>query len=229
MLTESTGKHFLDSGMKSNRYWQDNQSKTIEDFRKDNKIVEWYIYNNKLQVDITYPLFKFMSKNLIYNREQTQELKKYEKEDQSYVEDIMDYVQNTFGINEEQFNKKFFNTYNMEEVKLSQCIQFFFVEEHNYVVIQIHNGCDIRGGYTKPIVFDTDHYEDFFCSLLDTGTVYDPNSQNTYDFTEQIELDFVIKKDNHYVNVDGDKVIKGNDDYVLDGNDLITPNGQLVR
>ena len=32
MITENTGTHFLDSGMDSNRNWQRNQKKTIEDF-----------------------------------------------------------------------------------------------------------------------------------------------------------------------------------------------------
>lgn len=32
MLTENTGKHFLDSGGSSNRHWQRNQVKTLDDF-----------------------------------------------------------------------------------------------------------------------------------------------------------------------------------------------------
>ena len=32
MLTESTGKHFLDSGGDNSRHWQRNQKKTINDF-----------------------------------------------------------------------------------------------------------------------------------------------------------------------------------------------------
>ena len=39
MLTENTGKHFLDSGGSSNRHWQRNQEKTIEDFMNEEEQV----------------------------------------------------------------------------------------------------------------------------------------------------------------------------------------------
>ena len=35
MLTESTGTHFLDSGGATGRHWQQNQKRTLEDFKKD--------------------------------------------------------------------------------------------------------------------------------------------------------------------------------------------------
>jgi hypothetical protein len=46
------------------------------------------------------------------------------------------------------------NTYN-EECLLSQTLLFtyFELENEEYVVLQIHGGCDVRGGYTMPQVF----------------------------------------------------------------------------
>ena len=35
MLTESTGTNFLDSGGDNGRFWQRNQLRTLEDFKKD--------------------------------------------------------------------------------------------------------------------------------------------------------------------------------------------------
>ena len=35
MLTESTGKHMLDSGGDNNRHWQRNQQKSLEDFENE--------------------------------------------------------------------------------------------------------------------------------------------------------------------------------------------------
>ena len=35
MLTENTGKHFLDSGGDDNRGWQKNQKKTLQDFEDE--------------------------------------------------------------------------------------------------------------------------------------------------------------------------------------------------
>jgi hypothetical protein len=51
------------------------------------------------------------------------------------------------------------NTYNGEDL-LSQTIQYVYFEvpelNEAYVVLQIHGGCDVRGGYTAPKVFVLD-------------------------------------------------------------------------
>ena len=38
MLTEDTGKHFLDSGGENGRHWQYNQKKSIKDFMNEPEI-----------------------------------------------------------------------------------------------------------------------------------------------------------------------------------------------
>lgn len=47
------------------------------------------------------------------------------------------------------------NTYN-HECSLDQTIQFtsFTVDYQEYVVLQVHGGCDVRGGYTNPKLFE---------------------------------------------------------------------------
>ena len=47
------------------------------------------------------------------------------------------------------------NTYN-EENLLDQTLQFvyFIIDRQDYVVLQVHGGCDVRGGYTDPQVFE---------------------------------------------------------------------------
>lgn len=48
------------------------------------------------------------------------------------------------------------NTYNGEDL-LSQTIQYVYFEvegQGGYVLLQIHGGCDARGGYTKPRAFE---------------------------------------------------------------------------
>ena len=227
MLTENTGKHFLDSGMENDRHWQQNRLKTIKEFKLQNKIVEWNIYNEKLECSVSYPVFRFLVDNLNYNEEQTKELRKYEKPDRTYLEDILDYVENTFEITE----PKSFNTYEMEECSLSQVIQFSFIEygEKNYVILQVHNGCDVRGGYTKPVVFDSEDFEDFMCALSSTSRVYDPYKKETYYLLDLPELDFVVFKDDHYENELGDIVDGEGKDYVLEGTNLMTHNDELVE
>jgi hypothetical protein len=60
------------------------------------------------------------------------------------------------------------NTYN-EENLLSQTIQFtaFTLEHEEYVVLHVHGGCDVRGGYTMPQVFTDGSFSD--CAIFDYG------------------------------------------------------------
>jgi hypothetical protein len=46
------------------------------------------------------------------------------------------------------------NTYN-DECSLSQTLQFIYaeVDGEEFVLLQVHGGCDVRGGYTAPKVF----------------------------------------------------------------------------
>jgi hypothetical protein len=77
------------------------------------------------------------------------------------------------------------NTYNGEDA-LSQTIQYVYFElcdgiessSYNrfrngevYVVLQIHNGADVRGGYTAPKVFKVDSDYGDQCSLFDNARV----------------------------------------------------------
>ncbi|MEM4036040.1 MAG: hypothetical protein QXU97_05480 [Fervidicoccaceae archaeon] len=63
------------------------------------------------------------------------------------------------------------NTYNFECNLLSQVLQgiTFKVGDDYYVMLQVHNGCDVRGGYTKPRFFKlaVDEYDfyDAMCSV----------------------------------------------------------------
>ena len=63
------------------------------------------------------------------------------------------------------------NTHDDEHVSIDQIIQFdcIDIDGDKYVVIQSHNGCDIRGGYSAPYIFKINHYEDFVMSLETCG------------------------------------------------------------
>lgn len=63
------------------------------------------------------------------------------------------------------------NTYNHESL-LSQTIQyvFFTVDKEPYVIVQVHGGADVRGGYSKPHIFAVS--EDDYISNVARGTIY---------------------------------------------------------
>jgi len=46
MLTESTGKHFLDSGGEDGRYWQRNQKRSFKDFQNEPEIYKDDYFDN---------------------------------------------------------------------------------------------------------------------------------------------------------------------------------------
>ena len=60
------------------------------------------------------------------------------------------------------------NTYNGDEY-VSQTLQFMcFTDSYNdYVLLQIHGGCDVRGGYTAPRVFEINDI-DYFLMYMDS-------------------------------------------------------------
>lgn len=60
------------------------------------------------------------------------------------------------------------NTYNGES-DLDQVLQFetIIVGQVPYIMLQAHTGCDVRGGYTKPIVALMQDYEYFFSFTVD--------------------------------------------------------------
>lgn len=64
------------------------------------------------------------------------------------------------------------NTYNGEEY-VSQTLQFLCFTDglNDYVLLQIHNGCDVRGGYTTPKVFEINDI-DYFLLYMDTTDIY---------------------------------------------------------
>ena len=163
MLTESTGTHFLDSGMGSNRHWQRNQKKTLEDFRNQPYIKQDSVYPE----EITKSLFHHLNESLIYNEELTLNYKQHLEDSNR-----MDNMEVVYSLIKYQYktDSKWVNTYNYDSV-LSQVIQFAYIGndfyDSDFIVLSIHNGADVRGGYTDYKVFDVE-----FDSLLNDSPEY---------------------------------------------------------
>lgn len=185
MLKENTGIHFLDSGSAYGRHWEQNQK---IDYSKT-KSVQLEVWAD--QVMIQKSVFYFLVEHL----EITKESKKYQKlfdlyekghytqflkragdkieeyaraegyitkHDKSWLQ-IMREFGNMMG--EESWTE---NTYNFETI-LSQDIQYtiFTTDEGDFILLQVHNGTDIRGGYTVPHIFEIYDYHDFIRDMSD--------------------------------------------------------------
>lgn len=156
MLTENTGSHFLDSGGAYGRHWERNQELTIEDFEAEPE--ESYTYNkdsNYLERRVS--VFHFLSQldtDWICEEFNNMPCKDWDSDGEMY------------GVSDAQWRwltskceveiGHTFNTYNGDS-DLSQVLQGSWLTLNGdvYLLLQIHGGCDVRGGYTNAKLFTT--------------------------------------------------------------------------
>ena len=160
MLTENTGKHFLDSGGEDGRNWQRNQKKTLEDFEN-----EEYISKDE-DGYITKSLFHHLKESCEYLPDITEQFNNWINEDKYH------WIDNENGRSHviadvEEFMEEFVYpvdkaectyTYNFDNC-LSQNIQWIScgdLYQNNIIALCIHNGADARGGMTDYKFFKID-------------------------------------------------------------------------
>jgi len=118
----------------------------------------------------TIDAFHFLVDRLSITPE-SEELEKkfeqYDKEhpDDGYLQKMEDFANQENDEDEGEVYTE--NTYNRDDI-LSQGLQYtaFRKNDKTFILLQIHGGCDIRGGYTKPYVFEADGEE------LDSNFIY---------------------------------------------------------
>ncbi len=165
MLTENTGRHMLDSGGTDGRRWQRNAMKSLDDFKKDpeatveagdwpevSKSTFWHLVSNlKHDPDLTAAYWMFDEA----------------RPDDWYSETIEAWL-DKLGVADEGDGDFYsarwsFNTYNFDGWLVDQTLQgtFFELGNEGYLILQVHGGADVRGGYTKPQVFITQGRDEF--------------------------------------------------------------------
>lgn len=167
MLIENTGTHPLDSGGAYGRAWERNQGKTIEDFEAEPE--ESFTYDRDCNcLDRRVSVFHYLS--------------------QLETDWVCDYFNempcqdwdadgNVYGVSKAQWdwlNSKCevkvnygFNTYNRDS-DLSQILQgsWLTINDEQYLLLQIHGGCDARGGYTNAKLFKPQEEEYYIHEYL---------------------------------------------------------------
>ncbi len=155
MLTENTGRSMLDSGGVYGRHWEKNQG-----LRFANSKPVLLSFKDEY-IDFTRNIYHFLVECLEYSPEWQKKFeqfcKKDDPKDDKYWLDLMSRFASKYG---EKGSHSGANTYNSEDL-LSQVIQYeqftFFSTDNNtseeIVLLQIHGGCDVRGGYTEPKCF----------------------------------------------------------------------------
>ena len=161
MLTENTGRHFADSGFADGRHWQRNQKKTLQDFEDEDvekyEYSEWTDSKGIKNAELTRTLSVFHYLSELETDSMCEEFNSINTESNNWDSPL-------YGVSEEAYQFltdgfdvdviRDFNTYN-EDSDLSQVLQgsWLSIDGETYLILQIHNGADVRGGYTYARMF----------------------------------------------------------------------------
>lgn len=175
MLTENTGRNFLDSGGAYGRNWERNQGRDFE--AEPSQRVDFCYYPARdgrqasIGIDLTLNVYHFLQDNLSFDSDMDSKYQAFCKEtdpnNESYDLELIEQfwahlsnegysVRGIYGEGEPCIE----NTYNHES-NLSQVLQFGYAtiatdqngNHEPYIFLQVHGGCDVRGGYTGVRVF----------------------------------------------------------------------------
>lgn len=151
MFTENTGKSMLDSGGAYGRNWERNQGATLDLF--------WELPPATWEkgYGVTLNSWRYCFNRLSYTdtaEQLTEQFRKWEQEDYDNRNPWSCLDQETYLEEIGAENLRGFNTYNWE-TNLGQVLQGyeFTLKDDPWVLLQVHGGCDVRGGYTRPAFF----------------------------------------------------------------------------
>lgn len=154
MLTENTGTNILDSGGAYGRDWERNQKKTIQDF--ENEPEERYEIDFEGCIYRTVSVFHFLEQLELDSI--CEKFNRINTNSDNWDSNIYGVSKEGFELLKEEFgedhinNLESFNTYNGDS-DLSQILQGYWLKDGEYLLLQIHGGCDARGGYTDARLF----------------------------------------------------------------------------
>lgn len=188
LLKESTVTHFLDSGGNSNRHWQKNKKRN---FTKEPKIL-WDKYGYSVNI------YHYLCEILNTDRN-TKKINSFITRNKlHWVREVQEEITNKDFIYHEIGSwGELHNTYNgTENISQTLLFQTFWIDGEMYVLLQVHQGADIRGGYTQTRCFKLNGY---LSGLVDVyGTVNERKieigswGQLVYtDTSEEVEWDDV--------------------------------------
>lgn len=197
MLTENTGSHFLDSGGAYGRHHQRNAKKTIEDFNREEAESYEFDYKNG-EIVRTVSVFHFLSHSTEldelcneFNKRNTAP-KNWEADADVYgvSTEAWDYLQEATGYDVKI--DRTWNTYNGES-DLSQVLQGSNLEIDGelYFLIQVHGGCDVRGGYTDAKLFKAG----YFCEGIHE---YIWEYKDSYEIEQDVEEEYISEMGDYW-------------------------------
>ena len=215
MLTENTGINFLDSGGGNGRHWQRNQIKTIKDFQDEPEAtLSFDVSGDDIYLDPTVSVFHKLSKVLdeckICKDFNALKVNNWDSENYHGVSKEGENFLKSYGFTTP--DNPDWNTYNFDNC-FSQVVQgtnLISDNNENYVLIQIHQGADVRGGYTDAKLFiisdgmDCEHYNvyDHRCMFSVIDPAIDVLTKDMFKVAHENKL-FLDYQLNYFTGNDG--------------------------
>lgn len=239
MLTENTGSHMLDSGGAYGRHHQRNANKTIDDFKNapqctlvihmsdDKKSVDWL----ELDIDLFHHLTSgILELDHLCDEFNAMECDVFNGEYYGTNADQSEWLENhnlvPYEHAKDRHGETSFNSYNWN-ANFSQTIQGTFLEDDYrdcYVLLQIHGGCDVRGGYTDAKLFKVNTAFQEHYALIDERATF---------WTDNYTIDWYGTE---FVNVEGQCVTDDDEIFIkmalengLDDQNRATLKGGLMQ
>lgn len=179
MLTENTGTHMLDSGGAYGRAWQRNIGKTVEDFRAmPSATAEIYVreYGGETVAEVLpcVNVFHLLTGGALELDDLCSEFNAMPVDDWKSGDFYGVSVAGAEWLDMRGFNAngESFNTYNWG-ANHSQVLQGAELTregeygEEKYLLLQIHGGADVRGGYTDAKLFKLDDHAEVYNALTE--------------------------------------------------------------
>jgi hypothetical protein len=200
MLTTSTGVNMLDSGGDDGRHWQRNATKTLADFEAEPTIEvdQWDRDNaaDSTELNPTVSVFHYLT-NALELDDICDEFNELPCDDwDGEIAYGISAAQEAWLVDHDMSVSATWNSYN-GECNLGQTLQGANVHEAGhesefefpgYVLLQIHQGADVRGGYTDAKLFKiSDNFEYFTTNpdiYGDIDGVEVTSSYNGYSLTD---------------------------------------------
>lgn len=171
MMTESTGCDILDSGGAYGRGWQRNRQIPVDEWDKT-PACSIEVYGTDAVI-VTYDVYNYLT-NFLSITEESERLNAIMRDivnasgENSYIPDMEAFL-GLKGIEiDGNGTHDIINTYNGDNI-LSQILQYaiFEMDDEPYILLQVHNGCDARGGYTHPQVYAIEWADYFYLASQD--------------------------------------------------------------
>lgn len=213
MYTENTGSALWDSGNAYGRHHERNSKLTLKK-ALDLPSVTFDLYNNEATATssdlcLSVNLFKYLINCELELNDICEKFNKINKKAKDCDFEQMYGVSLKAGAFLQELNAIFddpFNSYNDSIQILSQVIQGCYVTigDNKYILLQIHGGCDVRGGYTNAKLFKLNKHSDYLPMAYVYGYINGisvDNTYNGYSLTDEQGKEVVLGK-NPKIDID---------------------------